>query len=209
MVRNKFKIAIRTYNKIAKIYSKFTFHKVYQYNLNKFISMLPKKAKILDAGCGSGRDAQYFKEYEFNVTAIDAAEQMLKEAKKNVKGVKFKKMDMIKTSFKDKSFDGIWASASLLNNEKENVPKILEELKRILKDEGVLYVSVKEGKGEEVKKKEKYNNEPIPFFYYTVPEMEEIVKNSGFEVLHSDFSEDFLKRKSTKWIHVYCKKATS
>ena len=113
MIKDKFKIAIRTYNKIAKIYSKFTFHRLNQYQINKFISMLPKKAKVLDAGCGSGRDSQYFKEYEMDVSAIDAAENMVKEAKKNVKGVKFKKMDMAKTDFKDGNFDGIWASASL------------------------------------------------------------------------------------------------
>ncbi|MBL7101052.1 MAG: class I SAM-dependent methyltransferase [Nanoarchaeota archaeon] len=209
MIRDKLKIAVKTYNKIAKIYSKFTFHKVYQYPLNKFISMIPKKAKVLDAGCGSGRDAEYFKEYGFDVTAIDAAEKMVEEAKKNVKGVKFKKMDMMKTDFKDKTFEGVWAAASLLNNEKKNVPKILAELKRILNDEGVLYVSVKEGGGEEIRKVEKYNNEPIPFFYYTLPEMEELVKKAGFQIVHSGFSEDIEKRKGTKWIDIYCKKTTS
>ncbi|MBU4501876.1 MAG: hypothetical protein KKA79_04735, partial [Nanoarchaeota archaeon] len=60
-----------------------------------------------------------------------------------------------------------------------------------------------------VQKKEKYNNEPLPFFYYTLPELEEFVKKAGFDVLHSEFSEDILKRKDTKWIHVYCKKITS
>ncbi|MBL7100960.1 MAG: class I SAM-dependent methyltransferase [Nanoarchaeota archaeon] len=209
MIRDKLKIAVKTYNKIAKIYSKFTFHKVYQYPLNKFISMIPKKAKVLDAGCGSGRDAQYFKEYGFEVTAIDAAEKMVEEAKKNVKGVKFKKMDMMKTDFKDKTFEGVWAAASLLNNEKKNIPKILAELKRILNDEGVLYISVKEGGGEEIRKVEKYNNEPIPFFYYTLPEMEELVKGAGFQILHSGFSDDAMKRKDTKWIDIYCKKTTS
>lgn len=209
MVKEKVNIAIRTYNKIAKIYSKFTFNNINQYQLNKFVSMLQKKAKVLDAGCGSGKDANYFKEDGLDVYAIDAAEKMLAEAKKNVKGVKFKKMDMIKMDFKDGTFDGVWASASLLHNEKKDTPKILAELKRILKNEGVLYLSLKEGKGEEIKKKEKYNNEPIPFFYYTLPELEEFVKKAGFDVVHSEFSEDILKRKDTKWIHLYCKKITS
>jgi len=209
MIREKFKIAIRTYNKIAKIYSKFTFHKLSQYQLNKFISMLPKKAKVLDAGCGSGRDAGYFKEYGLDVTAIDAAEKMVEEAKKNVKGIKFKKMDMTKTDFKDNTFDGIWSAASLVHNDKKNIPKILGELKRVLKDEGVLYISVKEGDGEEIKKEEKYNNEPRPFVYYTLPEIEDMVKQAGFQILNSKFVDDMLKRKDTKWIDIYCKKPTS
>ena len=209
MIKNKLKLVIKAYNKIAKIYSKFTFDKLDQYQLNKFISMLPKKAKILDAGCGSGRDSNYFKEYGFDVTAVDAAEKMLQEAKKNVKGVKFKNIDIMKTDFKKDSFDGIWAAASLLHSEKKNVSKILGELKRVLKGEGVLYISVKEGDGEGIKKVERYNNEPIPFFYYSISEIEELVKQAGFQIVYSGFSEDMMKRKGFKWINIYCKKSTS
>lgn len=209
MIKEKFRIAIKTYNKIAKIYSKFTFHKLSQYQINKFVSMLPKKAKVLDAGCGCGRDAEYFKEYGLDVTAIDAAKNMLEEAKKRVKDVEFKKMNMMKTEFKNETFDGIWAAASLVHNEKNDIPKVLEELKRVLKKEGILYVSVKEGDGEEIKKEEKYNNEPLPFFYYTLPEIEELIRQASFKILHCGFTKDLLKRKDTRWIDVYCKKTTS
>ncbi len=208
MIRKAFKIAIKTYNKIAKTYSKITFHKINQYHLNKFVSMLPKKAEVLDAGCGSGKDSQYFKDYGMDVTGIDAAEKMIKESKKNVKGVKFRKMDMAKTKFKDKTFDGIWASGSLIHEEKEVVPMILEELKRILKDDGLLYVAVKEGQGSEIKKEEVYNNEPRPFFYYTVPEIEEMMRQAGFQIVYSGFNEDVLKRNGNRWIDVYCKKSS-
>lgn len=40
--------------------------------------MLPKNAHILDAGCGSGRDAKYFQSQGHNVTAFDASEEMIK-----------------------------------------------------------------------------------------------------------------------------------
>lgn len=206
MIKEKLKIAVKTYNKIAKIYSKYTFHKISQYQLNKFISMLPKKAKILDAGCGTGRDAQYFKEYGLNVTGVDAAEKMVVEAKKNVKGAKFKHMNMINLKFKDKSFDGIWSAATLLNNERADIQKILGELKRVLKDGGALYLSVKEGEGEEIIKDEKYNNEPRPVVYYKQVEIEEALKKAGLQVVHSSISDD---KKKARWIDVFCKKPTS
>ena len=63
------------------------------------------------------------------------ARQIERAASFTSSAIKFKKMDMIKTDFKDKTFDGIWAAASLIHNDKKNVPKILEELKRVLKDE--------------------------------------------------------------------------
>ncbi len=208
-MRKNFKTVVKTYNKIAKTYSKITFNKINQCHLNKFISMLPKKAKVLDAGCGSGKDVQYFKDYRIEVIGIDAAEKMIKEAKKNVKGAKFKKMDMAKTKFKDKTFDGIWASGSLIHEEKCDVHMILEELKRILKDKGVLYVAVKEGQGSEIKKEEIYNNEPRPFFYYTVPEIEGILEREGFQIIYSGFNDDVLKRNEARWIDIYCKKLIS
>jgi len=205
-MRKNLETVVKTYNKIAKKYSKITFDKINQYHLNKFISMLPKKAKILDAGCGPGRDVQYFKDYGFDVVGIDVAEKMIKEAKKNVKGAKFKQMDMAKTKFKDKTFDGIWTSGSIIHEEKCDIYKILEELKRILKDKGILYISVKEGQGSEIKKEETYNNEPRPFSYYTFTEIEEEIRRAGFQIIYSGFNEDVLKRNETKWIDVYCKK---
>lgn len=118
-------------------------------------------------------------------------------------------MDMAKTKFKDKTFDGIWASGSVIHEEKCDVQTILEELKRILKDKGVLYISVKEGQGSEIKREEVYNNESRPFFYYTVTEIEETMRRAGFQINYSGFNDDVLKRNETRWIDIYCKKLIS
>ena len=51
--------------------------------LIKFISMLPKKSKILDLGCGAGHDSLYFVSKEFSVTALDASQKILETIPKN------------------------------------------------------------------------------------------------------------------------------
>ena len=51
----KFKQAIKTYNKIAGIYAKYSEDQLMQFQLSRFESLLPGK-RILDAGSGSGRD---------------------------------------------------------------------------------------------------------------------------------------------------------
>ncbi|MBM3199498.1 class I SAM-dependent methyltransferase [Candidatus Woesearchaeota archaeon] len=208
MLRESLQLVAKTYDKIAKPYFNATFEKISQYHLDKFISMLPKKSKVLDAGCGPGRDSQYFKEYGLKVTAIDCSSKMIAEAKKKVKGVTFKKMDMMKMGFKDKTFDGVWASASIIHEDKKDLPNLLKEIRRVLKCNGILYVSAKEGKGSEIKRDEPYNNEPRQFFCYTVPELEDLLAQAGFAIVSSEFSEDRLGR-DTKWIDIYCKKPTS
>ena len=47
---------------------------------DRFLSLLPAGAKILDFGCGSGRDSLYFKKHGFQVTATDGCLNMCRAA---------------------------------------------------------------------------------------------------------------------------------
>src|SRR3989344_9680523 len=98
-MEDKLKETIQTYDKIASIYSEYKFPKLLQFQLNKFISLLIGK-KILDAGCGSGRDLQYFNEEGLDVTGIDISKGMLRECKRRA-GIMGLQMDMRKMSFQD------------------------------------------------------------------------------------------------------------
>jgi len=195
------KKTIETYDKIAKIYSDYTFNLILQYHLNEFISLLPKDGKILDAGCGSGKDVAYLTEYGFEAIGIDISEGLLKEAKKRTKG-KFKKMDITEMKFKDEEFDGIWSCATLYHLKKEDMLKVLKDFNKILKKKGVLFINVKEGEGEEVVKKKEYDDLPRLFVYYSLGEILELVKEAGFEVINS-FTD---AGPGVTWINVYARK---
>ena len=107
-MEDKLKEAIRVYNKIAKIYSERNYGKILQFQLLRFGSLLKGK-KVLDAGCGPGRDVEYLMSEGYEVTGIDLSEGMIEEAKKNVPNGNFVLMDFRKMKFKAKSFDGIWS----------------------------------------------------------------------------------------------------
>jgi len=113
----------------------------------KFTDLLPSGGKILDAGCGSGRDARYFLRQGFEVVAIDASEEMVKfaSALTGQAAVQMKFEDM---SFRNE-FDGVWASASLLHIERTDLSDILATLISSLRPKGHLYISMREGQGEE------------------------------------------------------------
>lgn len=108
-----------------------------------FTKYLPKKALILDWGCGSGRDSKAFKAAGFKVEAVDASEEMCKIASEYA-GIEVRKECFDELNATDK-YDGIWACASLLHVEKEYLSEILETAGKALKVEGVMYASFKYG----------------------------------------------------------------
>ena len=79
----------------------------------EFLNLLEEGDTILDLGCGSGRDSLIFYELGYDVTAMDASEEMCKLAEIHT-GLEVLHMTFEEMDF-DSVFDGIWACASLLH----------------------------------------------------------------------------------------------
>lgn len=111
-----------------------------------FLAGLPSQAHLLDAGCGSGRDACAFLKGGYQVTAFDACEALATHASRllgrPVPVRRFEDMDEVER------YDGIWACASLLHVPAPQLPDAFARLWRALKPGGVLYCSFKYGQGE-------------------------------------------------------------
>lgn len=112
----------------------------------EFEPLLPASGKILDAGCGAGRDLKYFKDKGFDVIGIDASENLVDIAKREsnceVYCKTFEKIEW------QNEFDGIWCCASLLHVAKEDQVAVFSRLCKALKKGGLLYVSFKYGSDE-------------------------------------------------------------
>lgn len=146
--------------------------------LDKFVE-LTGDGKVLDAGCGTGRDVAYFTENGLEATGIDLAENMLRHARENKKG-DFHKMDVRDLDFDENRFDGIWCNTVIQLFPPEKMGEVFSELDRVIKPDGVLYISFKLGEGEIVK--EKYGGNVKQ---YLVPERKarEIVKSQGYDIV--------------------------
>ena len=59
------------YNKNAKTFIDGTVSVDIKHIQDTFLELLPENAKILDFGCGSGRDTKYFLEHGCSVDAMD------------------------------------------------------------------------------------------------------------------------------------------
>lgn len=141
----------------------------------EFLPYIPKGGSILDAGCGSGRDAKFFGDQGYKVIAMDSAIEMVKLSSlllgKPTLHLSFEDLD-----FRDE-FDGIWANASLLHVNLNLLPKSLEKLCSALKPGGVLFMSFKYGESAYIKDDRYFNDhteKSIREVIDLVPQFEEI-----------------------------------
>jgi superfamily II DNA or RNA helicase/SAM-dependent methyltransferase/SOS-response transcriptional repressor LexA len=115
----------------------------------RFLTQVPVGGYLLDAGCGSGRDAKVFKERGYLVAAFDASPALVElsssHAAQEVEVRTFADVEEVAV------YDGIWACASLVHLPMQEIPDAISRLWRALKPGGVLYVSFKEGHGEREK----------------------------------------------------------
>lgn len=120
-----------------------------------FEPMVPTHALILDVGCGSGRDARHFAATGHKVIALDPCLEMLQEARRGTppdlgRRIRYMLGSAINLPLADCCCSAVWACASLLHLPRPQMPLALAECHRVLMPGGVVWISVKAGKGEQV-----------------------------------------------------------
>ena len=136
------------YNNHAQEYFDFTVKADMSEQYEQFLKFVKRGGKILDFGCGSGRDSLYFKNKGYDVTAIDGSEEMCKLARAYT-GLDVKCMNFYDFNEVD-SYDGIWACASLCHLPRKDLLDILIRLRNALMEKGHICMSLKNGQGEEI-----------------------------------------------------------
>lgn len=188
------------YNKNSEEYFNSTLNVDMTNTYKPFLKLVPKDGKILDLGCGSGRDSMNFMKLGYEVTAVDGSKELAKKASallgKEVIASTFEELEL-----KEK-FHGIWACASLLHIKREDLKIVLNNLYNNLDDNGVFYMSFKYGEKEYVDDKNRYFNcftdESIISF---------INENTKYNILGLYITEDKLGRvNEVKWVNLICNK---
>jgi SAM-dependent methyltransferase len=149
-------MSIEFYNKNAEEFYNGTVNADMSATCDKFLKYIKHGGKILDAGCGSGRDSLYFLKRGYEVVSIDASEEMVKMSSR-LTGQKTLKMRFDEINF-DTEFDGVWACASLLHVPKSDIEEVLRKLVKSLKTEGILFASFKYGNNELIRDNRLFNS---------------------------------------------------
>jgi len=114
-----------------------------------FLNRVVPGGRVLDAGCGSGRDAKAFSALGYQVEAFDASAEMVELAAAYT-GLPVRQMTFSALEDEER-YDGIWCCASLLHLPQAELPEAMQRLARALKPGGVWYLSFKYGVGEREK----------------------------------------------------------
>lgn len=190
---------IEYYNVYCKDYFKNTVGVDMSFHYKEFEKYLKEDSKILDIGCGSGRDSLYFMSRGYEVLAFDGSDEMVKMSSKLI-GKK-----VIKSTFEefntDQEFDGLWACSSLLHVRKNDMESILKKYSSYLKPNGVFYLSFKYGNKE-------YEKEGRYFNCYDEESLKNVIDNIDNLIIEKFyFSQDVRKgRENESWLNVILKK---
>lgn len=134
---------IEYYNQNADMFAQGTRLVDFTVVQERFAKMLPAGSRILDFGCGSGRDTKYFLEKGYRVEATDGSSELCKLAS-DFTGIEVKEMLFQDLDARGK-YEGIWACSSILHLSKRELLPVIRKMCDALKDNGVIYTSFKYG----------------------------------------------------------------
>ena len=143
-------------------------------DLDSFLDRLDPGARILELGCGAGRDAARMVERGFEIDATDGVAAMVRKANERF-DVDARQMRSDELAV-EKEYDAVWAHASLLHVSRVEVPGVLRSIRRALRPGGWHYASFKLGNREGRCDLGRLHNFPTPGWIYSR------YRESGFSI---------------------------
>jgi SAM-dependent methyltransferase len=112
-------------------------HNLLLKNITK--KFLDPDSRILEGGCGIGRNVYALKDWGYDVYGVDFAEKTIRKIKKEFPELKVSTQDLRSLDFSDNFFDGYW-SFGVIEHFWQGYGEILQEAKRVIKAGGYLFL---------------------------------------------------------------------
>ncbi len=155
--------------------------------------------RILDFGCGPGRDLRHFRDLGHEAVGLDGAERFVAMARR-YSGCEVLHQDFLALSLPPEHFDGIFANASLFHVPRQELPRVLRDLWQTLKPAGVLFASNPRGQNEERWNHHRYGS------YHDLTSWRRYVTGAGFTEVRHYYRPPGRPRAQQPWLATVWKK---
>lgn len=156
--------------------------------------------RILDLGCGPGRDLKTFQARGHVAVGLDGAEPFVRMARAET-GCDVLHQNFLELVLPCESFDGIFANAVLFHVPSREISTVLSRLRESLRPEGVLFASNPRGENQEGWSGSRYGT------WYDWPTWRQIVESVGFVELEHYYRPAGLPRDQQPWLASVWRKA--
>jgi ubiquinone/menaquinone biosynthesis C-methylase UbiE len=137
--------------------------------------------RVLDVGCGPGRDVDWLTERGHHAIGIDLSNGMLQEARRRLPDARLIRGDLAALPFPSASFDGVWCCSVFVHLNRAESAAALVEMARVLRPEASLYLGLEEGAEPEWRSDAHAGRRH--FFFRHSDELAGEMESSGFRVV--------------------------
>jgi SAM-dependent methyltransferase len=188
-------ITLGHYNQHADSFWKGTRDHDVSQNRDALLEQLHRQGpfRILDFGCGPGRDLKIFRDAGHETIGLEGAERFVQLAREH-SGCEVWHQDFLSLELPADYFDGIFANAALFHVPSQELARVLKQLWATLKPSGVLFSSNPRGDNEEGWNGERYG------VYYDLERWRELVTAAGFIEISHYYRPPGLPRAQQPWL---------
>jgi len=144
-----------------------------------FYQLLPS-GKVLEIGSGSGREAAILIQLGYNYIGTEASEGLFEIGRRDNPDGMFLYQNVYDLTFPAETFDGFWTAATLLHIPKDRMGEALKSINRVVKPNGIGFISLKEGQRESIDEKTGRF-----FSYFAIEEFSQILFDNNMTVINS------------------------
>ena len=156
--------------------------------------------KILDFGCGPGRDLKTLKDLAHDPIGLDGSKEFVQMARAHSQ-CEVWLQNFLALDLPDNHFDAIFANASLFHVPTKDLPRVLTDLHATLKQRGVLFSSNPHGQDQEGWNQDRYGA------YHSLETWRTYLEKAGFEELEHYYRPTGLPREQQPWLATVWRKS--
>lgn len=196
-------ITIAEYQLTAESFKVGTWAHDVSQNRQALAAAMPRNpGRILDLGCGPGRDLVAFQAEGYDVVGLDATPAFVEMARQ-VANCEVWQQTFLDLQLPENYFDGIFANASLIHVPRSEMVRVLRDLGRSLVAQGAIVMSMVRGEGEG------FSHRPTGARYVVGWEYDTLapcIEAAGFQIVRHYYRPPNAPPEAQNWLAIVAQK---